>query len=132
MSQENVDAMRAALEAFNRRDTPAFARSLARDAEIVPARAAIEGVYYRGPEAAYEYCAAVEETWDGLSWDVEEIRDGGSWVIALGRIQGRGRNSGVDIDALGAWVAHFRKGLITSFQTYSDRAQALEVVGLEQ
>jgi ketosteroid isomerase-like protein len=126
-----VEIMRAAIEAFNRRDGAGFDALLDRDAEIVPVRAAIEGTSYRGPDAASQYCAAVEETWEDLRWEVEEIRDGGSWVIALGRIRGRGRDSGALIDTRGAWVAHFLDGSVTSFRTYPDRDEALKAVGLE-
>ncbi len=130
MSRANVEIMSAALEAFNRRDGEGFGALLHPDAEIVPVRAALEGVTYHGVGAASQYCAAVDESWENLSWKVEELRDGDGWVIALGRIQGRGRGSGAVIDARGAWVARFCEGLITSFQTYSDRDQALKAVGL--
>jgi ketosteroid isomerase-like protein len=126
----NVDIMRTALAAFNRRDGAGFDELLDQNAEIVPVRAALEGITFRGPDAASQYCAAVEESWEELRWEVEEIRDLGSRVIALGHIQGRGRGSGAGIDARGAWVAHLSDGLITRFQTYSDRAEALEAVGL--
>jgi ketosteroid isomerase-like protein len=126
----NVDIMRTALAAFNNRDGAAFDALLDRHAEIVPVRAALEGITFRGPDAASQYCAAVEESWEELRWEVEDIRDLGGRVIALGRIQGRGRDSGAGIDATGAWVADLRDGLITRFHTYSDRAKALEDVGL--
>jgi ketosteroid isomerase-like protein len=131
MSQENVETMRAAIEAFNRRDGEGFGAVLANDAEIVPVRAALEGTVYRGPSAATEYCAAVEESWENLTWEVEEIRDGESWVLALGHIRGRGRGSGATIDARGAWLARFRDGSVTHFRTYPDRIEALQAVGLE-
>ncbi|MGA8927221.1 MAG: hypothetical protein WB462_13450 [Solirubrobacterales bacterium] len=66
MSEENVEIVRTAMEAFNRRDAKTFAAYLAEDAEIVPMRAALEGTVYRGPDAASQYCAAVEESWDNL------------------------------------------------------------------
>jgi ketosteroid isomerase-like protein len=132
MSQENVEIVRAAMQAFNRRDGQGFGALLARDAEIVPVRAALEGTVYRGPDAAAQYCAAVDESWEDLRWEVEEIRDGGGWVLALGRIRGGGRGSGAVIDARAGWVARFREGLITSFHTYADRAAALEAVGLKE
>jgi ketosteroid isomerase-like protein len=132
MSQKNVEAMRAAMEAFNRRDGRAFDALLASDAEIVPVRAALEGTVYRGPDAGAEYCAAVEESWENLGWEVEEIRQGGDWVLALGRIHGEGRGSGAAIDARAGWVAHFRDGRITAFRTYPDRAEALKDLGLEE
>lgn len=43
MSQENVETMRTAMDAFNRRDGAGFGALLARDAEIVPVRAVLEG-----------------------------------------------------------------------------------------
>jgi ketosteroid isomerase-like protein len=130
MSQSNVEIMRAAIEAFNRRDDEAFGAFLTNDAEIVPVRAALEGTVYRGPDAATQYCAAVEESWENLRWEVEEVRDGGTWVLALGRIRGRGRGSGAVIDARGAWLARFGDGSITNFRTYPDRGEALEAVEL--
>lgn len=56
----NVEIMRAAMEAFNRRDGEGLGAFLAKDAEIVPVRAALEGTVYRGPNAGAQYCAAVE------------------------------------------------------------------------
>jgi ketosteroid isomerase-like protein len=132
MSQENVEVVRAAMEAFNRRDGEGFGALLARDAEIVPVRAALEGTVYRGPDAAAQYCAAVDESWETLRWEVEEFRDGVGWVLALGRIRGRGRDSGAEIDARAGWVALFRAGLVTNFHMYADRADALHAVGLRE
>jgi ketosteroid isomerase-like protein len=132
MSQENVEAMRLAMETFNRRDADAFGAFFADDAEIVPVRAALEGTVYRGPDAAAQYCAAVDESWDNLVWEVEDMRDGGDWVLAFGRIRGEGRGSGVGIDARAGWVARFTDGLVTSFHTYADRGEALEAVGLSE
>jgi ketosteroid isomerase-like protein len=132
MSRENVDVVWAAMDAFNRRDGEGFGALLASDAEIVPVRAAVEGTVYRGPDAATQYCAAVEESWENLRWEIEEVRDGGAWVLALGRIRGRGRDSGAEIDARAGWVALLRDGLVTNFQTYADRDEALEAVGLSE
>ncbi|MCW3034183.1 MAG: hypothetical protein JWM60_2528 [Solirubrobacterales bacterium] len=128
----NVELMRTALQAFNSRDRAGFDALLDENAEIVPVRAVIDGTTFCGPDAASQYCTAVDESWEALRWEVEEIRDLGSRVIAFGHIRGRGRGSGAGIDARGAWVADLRDGLITRFQTYSDRADALEAVGLTE
>jgi ketosteroid isomerase-like protein len=130
MAIEKVELLRAAMEAFNRRDGAAFDRLLAADATIVPVRAALEGIVYRGRQAGSEYCAAVEETWESLEWEVDEIRDAGEdWAIALGTIRGRGRDSGVAIDSSAGWVARCDQGLIAEFRTYPNRNDALEAVG---
>jgi len=130
MSQENVEIMRAAMEAFNRRDGEAFGAHLAEDAVIVPVRSAVDGTVFRGPDAATQYCAAVDDSWVNLEWDIEDFRDGSGWVLALGRIRGEGRDSGAAIDARAGWVARFRDGMVTDFHTYADRGEALEAVGL--
>lgn len=132
VAEENAKTMRAAMEAFNRRDGEGFGALLARDAEIVPVRAALEGTVYRGPDAAHQYCTAVDESWENLRWEVEEIREGGDWVLALGRIRGRGRGSGADFDAKAAWLAYFSEGLVTRFHTYANRAEGLEAAGISE
>jgi len=132
MSQENVETMREVLEAFNRRDGKAFDRFLATDAQIVPVRAALEGTSYAGSDAGTQYCRAVDESWVNLRWRVEEIRDGGDWVLAMGHIRGEGRDSGALIDAKAGWLAKFTDGQITRFQTFANRDEALKAAGLSE
>src|SRR2546425_2377762 len=129
MSQENVERMRAVMEAFNQGDGKTFDDFLASDAEIVPVRAALEGTIYRGPDAGTQYCTAVDQSWENLRWEVEEIRDGGEQVLALGHIRGEGRDSGVAIDARAGWLAHFSEGRIAKFQTFANRDDALQAAG---
>jgi ketosteroid isomerase-like protein len=88
------------------------------------------GRFTGGPDAGAQYCAAVEESWENLRWEIEEMHEGGDWVLALGHIRGRGRGSGVDVDARAGWVARFREGEVTNFHTYADRADAFDAVGL--
>jgi ketosteroid isomerase-like protein len=132
MSQENVTRLEAAVEAFNNRDGEQFDRLLAADAEIVPVRAALEGTTYRGPDAGSQYVAAVDESLDSLRWEVDELHEVGESVLALGRIRGRGRETGATIDTSGGWVAQFRDGRITRFRTCTSRNAALEAAGLSE
>jgi ketosteroid isomerase-like protein len=132
MSQETVEIVLAAVDAFNRRDGMSFDALLAADAEIVPVRAALDGTIYRGQDAGTQYCAAVEASWADLRWEVDEIKDGEDWVLALGRIRGRGRESGATIDALAAWLARFNGPTVAHFRTYPDRRDALKAIGLSE
>jgi len=120
------------MNAFNRGDGDAFDRLLTDDAVIVPVRAALEGTVYRGGDAGTQYCSAVSETWDDLRWDAQEIREGDGWILALGHIRGEGHDSGAAIDAKGGWLARFREGRIASFQTFTNRDEALEAAGLRE
>ena len=132
MSQENVESVRAAADAFNRRDEEAFRALTADDVELVPIRAALEGTVYRGPDAVARWWAAVDDSWEDLTVEIEEVRDAGDRVLALGRIRGRGRGSGAAIDVEAAALAEFRDGLITRWHNYTDRASALEAAGLRE
>jgi ketosteroid isomerase-like protein len=132
MSVQKVELLREATDAFNRRDGAAFDALLARGAEIVPVRAALEETVYRGADAGSQYCAAVDKTWDSLSWEIEEVRDVGDAALALGRIRGKGQDSGAVIDTSAAWFAHFPGGLIARFRTYTDRGEALEAAGVSE
>jgi ketosteroid isomerase-like protein len=132
MPVKNVETMQTVMEAFNRRDGEEFDALLTEDVEIVPVRAALEGTVFRGPDAATQYCTAVDESWENLKWEIDEFRDGRDWVLALGQIRGRGRGSGAALDVRAGWVAHFRDGAITNFHTYADRSEALEAVGLSE
>jgi ketosteroid isomerase-like protein len=132
MSEENVDRLQAAIEAFNQREGTTFDRLLATDAEIVPVRAAVEGTTYRGDGAGSQYCAAVDDTWESLRWEVDEIRGVGELAVAVGHIRGKGRETGATIDTSSGWVAQFRDGLITRFRTYTNREDALEAAGLSE
>ena len=129
-SSRNVRTLRAAIDAFNRRDGECFDGFLADGARIFPARASLEGTVYTGPGAASRYVAEVDSIWEGLTFESEEIVDGGDWVVALGWMRGRARKSGAVIEVTAGWVAHFRDGLVTSFHTHGDRAKALEAVGI--
>ena len=132
MSEENVARLRAAVEAFNQRDGSTFDRLLAPGAEIVPVRAAIEGTTYRGGDAGSQYITAVEESWESLRWEVDEIREVGDFAVAVGHIRGKGRETGATIDTGSGWAAQFDDGLITHFQTFTSRQEALEAAGLSE
>jgi ketosteroid isomerase-like protein len=132
MSRENADRLQTAIEAFNRREGTRFDQLLRADAEIVPVRAAVEGTTYRGGDAGSQYCAAVDDTWESLTWEVDEIREVGEVAVAIGHIRGKGRETGARIDTSGGWVAQFDGGLITRFRTFTSRQHALEAAGLSE
>ena len=132
MSEENVESMRAVIEAFGRRDVEMLTALLAEDAEIVPIRAALENTVFRGPDAAAEWHAAVDESWEELTVELQGARNRGDWVVGFGPLRGRGRESGAAIDIEAAAAAHFHDGLITSLQFFTTRAAALEAAGLSE
>ena len=132
MSQENVEIAQRTIDAFNRGDLQSFKALFAPDAEIVPLRAEMENTIFRGPGAAEEFFTATHESWDSPRVEVEEVHDGGDWLLGLGSFRARGRASGAEVRVSPAWVVRFRDGAITSFHLFVDRGKALEAAGLSE
>jgi ketosteroid isomerase-like protein len=71
-------------------------------------------------------------TWDEWREEIEEIRDLGSRVLVLTVQYGRGRGSGVEVEANYAFLYDVHGGEITRLAMYDDQAQALEAAGLSE
>jgi ketosteroid isomerase-like protein len=132
MSQENVEIVRKVVDAFNRGDLQSFKAPFAPDSVIVPLRAEMENTIFRGRDAAEQFFAAANESWDSPQAGIEEVRDGGGWLLVLGSFRARGRASGAEINAKIGWIVRFGDGAITSFHIFADREQALEAAGLSE
>jgi ketosteroid isomerase-like protein len=118
MSRENLEVVKRGIDAFNRRDVDAFAKVTTVDFEMFPALARIvEGGSYRGREVRIFG---------------DEFRDLGGRVLVLGRLGGRGKGSGVPVNARLGTVNDFRDGKMSRVRTYLDHGQALRAAGLEE
>jgi ketosteroid isomerase-like protein len=133
VSQENVETAERALDAFNRRDLQAFARSMTSDVEWFPAlERGLDGGSYRRYEGVASYFANLEATWKEPWFCPEEYRDLGEQVLALGRIRGRGSSSDVPVDAPMGIVFDFRGPEVCRARSFLTWAEALEAAALEE
>ncbi len=134
MSQQNVEIAKRATDAYNRRDLELFFDELVTpDFEWFPALTrALDGGGYRGREGVERFLADTRESWEELQVFAEEFRDLGDQVLLLGRMRGRGRGSGAEVDAPIANVIDFRDGRMWRTRVYFDCAEALKAVGLEE
>jgi ketosteroid isomerase-like protein len=131
MSQANVEIAERGIDAFNRRDVEALAEVTALDFEWFPALpGAVEGDGYRGIQGIETYLRDIRETWEALQVLADEYRDLDDRVLALGRTEGRGRGSGIQVDAPLAMGFDFRGGKISRVLTYLDHGEALLASGL--
>lgn len=115
-------------EAFGERATAAreeFRSLLVAEPEIVPLRAAVEGTSYSGPTALDDFLADSEESWIGLSLELEEIRGSEPHFFATGTLHGRGRKTGADVTAKLAWVIETSGGKISRLRTFTEKGEAL-------
>ncbi|HYN51390.1 MAG TPA: nuclear transport factor 2 family protein [Thermoleophilaceae bacterium] len=87
---------------------------------------------YVGREAVIRASRRYWGTFDDYHLDVEELIAKGASVVVVVRERGRGRGSGAPFERRWAQVWTFRRGRIIRWETFPDRAAALEAVGLTE
>lgn len=127
-----MELARRAAEAFNQRDLDAFAALMTEDFEWVGAFLGnVEGGSYRGREGLERYFREAQEKWEGFEAPGLEFRDLGNRVLVLGRMKGRGRTSGVELQTTYTMVVEFRGGKISRSHAYLSHGETLRAAGLE-
>jgi len=130
MPGESVELARQLIELFNAGDREGLKRITVDDPEIVPMRAALEGTVYRGRTALDDFWAAIDESWETVEMDIDEITEHGDRVLAVGRLRGRARETGMELESPMGWVAAVRDGKVASIRTYPSVAGAREAAEL--
>ena len=134
MSQENVEVVRRALQAFADGGLDAMAEFY--DPSIVwrAAEGAVDDVgEMHGPVAVRRYVQDWIDTFDDFSVVAEEVRDvGDDRVLAIQRLSGRAKLSGTEVDLRYAVVATVHDGKVVRGREYLRVEDALEAVGLRE
>jgi ketosteroid isomerase-like protein len=132
MSQENVDVVRRALNAWNRRDLTAWLACMRSDAEIDWSRA--QGPFrsvYRGHPAHRDFWDVFWSTFEGVRVESHGFTEIGSEVIYSNTAYMRGRE-GIEVTARTTFLNTVEDGLITRLRMFQERAEALEAAGLSE
>ena len=131
MSQENVQIVRAAYEAWNAGDMDAWADFLAPDVISRPPEGWPEPGPFVGREAFTRWCEQLRETWDADALEpIGDYIDIGDRVAV--RQIWRGAGSGPEANLEMTWVGTVRKGKIVFVEFFWDHAEALEAAGLSE
>jgi ketosteroid isomerase-like protein len=133
MSQQNVEAVRKSMEAFDRRDRAAWLELRDQGCEVITSRYWPEAEVVRGRDAAWEFYVKVAEAFERLAIGDAELLDAEpDKVLVHQRNDVRGRASGAGVE-INYWVVvTFRGGRIVREQWFADRAEALEAAGLSE
>ena len=128
---ENVDLVVRLLEAFEGGDMETMLSCLDQKAELHSAIVGgAEGSIYHGHDGFRSWYANSYETFESFSFDWSEFRDLGDRVLALGQMQARGRESGVELDSPMGWVLAVQHGKVVRAQGFLNRNDALTAAGL--
>jgi len=134
VSQENVEIVRRAVEAFNKRTLGTWLAFF--DPEIN--HRAVEGAVddvgeIHGTEALRRYVQDWLDTFEDFTVVAEELLDvGENQVVAVLLNSGRAKLSGIETTLRYAVLYTLREEKIVRGREYEDRQQALEAVGLEE
>jgi ketosteroid isomerase-like protein len=134
MSQDNVELVRASLEAWNKGDADGWLRPAHPEIEFssdVARRVEGAETVYRGSAGLRRFWDDFRSVWD-LTIEVSDVRDLGDTVVALGRVRTRGEASGIGLAGPVAYVFEFEDGLARKVRAYLEPREALEAVGLSE
>jgi ketosteroid isomerase-like protein len=134
MSQENVELVSEAVDAFNRRDVEAYLAVLRPDVEW-DATEGFPGVQdlYRGWAEVRQWWDEFLEAWESFDVEVEQITEGsGGRVFVEINAKGRGRASGVNTELQFLFVFWVADHKVARLKVFESRDQALAAAGLSE
>jgi ketosteroid isomerase-like protein len=132
MSQENVETVRRAVEAVNRRDLTGYLACCTEDVELRTPLMDIAG-FYRGADGIRQFFADLEDSAPNFRLDVEGVEAvDADRVIAFLQTDASGRVSGVPLVIPTINVYELAGGRIRRIRVFSDREKAFEAVGMPE
>jgi ketosteroid isomerase-like protein len=131
MSQENVEIVRRAFEAYNRRDFDALFENWAPDVvwDWSNSRGPEAGVY-RGRDEIRAFWERYLAAFDEIRFEIDdpiEVEDDLLVVENIAYLRGR---DGIQTQARSAFLIAFRDGKTASVTMYQTKREALEAAGL--
>ena len=131
MSQENVETVRAVIDALNRGDLEAALKHMDSDFEFDASRAIgpVSGVFTRDQiRAFYDEFFGL---WESVRFEIDECVEAGDQVAVSFTNHHRGRD-GIELTVRPSNVLTIRDGRIVHGCLYQEWHEALEAVGLSE
>ena len=132
MSQENVDALRAVYDEWEKGDFRAGGDLLDPDVLFMPRTDLTDAGRYLGPEGMAEFMRGWLKAWTDFTVAAQEFIEAENSVVVAVRIEGIGPESRTPTGLHFFDVWTFRGRAVVRRQQYRDRADALEAVGLSE
>jgi ketosteroid isomerase-like protein len=132
MSEENVDIIRRAFAAYTAGDIDGVLQLCSEDIVITQAPE-VPGVPQKltGHDGVLEAFGLWPQQWDDYRVQIERVvADPGEYVVVATRQSGRGKQSGVAVEAEFAFLFAVRDGKIAEWRIFVRERQALAAVGL--
>ena len=133
MSQENVDAVRRGLEAFNSGDIERVLDMAHTYFEaIVPPELSAEPDTYRGHDGLRRYFESFQDAMEDIRFEPERFIDVGEDVVTVVRLTARGRHTAIPVEQRIAQVWSMSEGKAVQVRTFATLKRALAAAGLPE
>lgn len=133
MSKDNLEIVRRLYEVWNGPGPPEkLLPFCAEDFEYVNPSNAVEPGVRHGHEGVLEAQESLEAAFEYYEHEPGELVDLGERVLAWITFKARTRNAGLQYDKAEAQIWTLRDGLITRFEWFHDRDEALKAAGLPE
>ena len=133
MSQENVEIVREANTAFNRRDLDHWIEFFDPEIEYHDAPGLPDGGVHRGLEAFRRHAESYLSAWSDARVELLDVRPIGEQVAGRIRYTGVGRATGIEVETPEFGVLYdFVAARICRVRQFATYAEALEAVGLSE
>ena len=130
MSQENVEVVRRALAALDRRDVDAYLEVASPQIELITPALPLQGLI-TGHEGIRDFFRELWSFSEASEFQVEEIRAVEGRVLAFFVIAATGPQ-GIQTSARVGGVYDLERGKIRRAHVFADRTEAREAVGLPE
>ena len=133
MSDENVEAFKRFIAAFNRRDLEAILEEVDPNVEWRPASAVAlggEATVYRGHAGVPDALRDLYGSFTRLEIEISEYREAGEAVVGTGQINTRGKGSGAEVVSPFSALMEFKNAKAINIRSYLDPKDAIEAAGL--
>ena len=115
----NVELVRMAVDAVNRHDLATLDAMASDEFEFHSTFAASEGRAFRGREGVRDYFDTLDEVFDDMRIEIEEITDAGEdRLVVVVRVTGRGKGSGASVEQRNGQVWRFANRKIVRIDSY--------------
>jgi ketosteroid isomerase-like protein len=132
MSQENVEVVRRAIEAFSSGDLDAAVQMADPEIEVDWSQSSgVEAGVYRGLAQTRRFWATFHDVFERIEVLLEELIEHGDHVIVCDRSRLWGRD-GIEVAVRTVAVVTLRDGRITAWRLCRDKDEALSAAGLPQ
>jgi ketosteroid isomerase-like protein len=132
MAPDNVEIVRAVLEAWNAYDLDSVSHLIADDITWLEVEGRLEsaGTELKGRDQVLT--GMDSEAWQSYRLEPETIVERSGRVLAILREIGRGRSSGLEVEGRWGYVVTLRDGRIERVDAYRDPREALGALGISE